>query len=33
MMNKAFQKELKESDKKIMELEKEVQRNFCQNQQ
>jgi hypothetical protein len=28
-MNKALQRELKESDKKILELEKENQRSVC----
>lgn len=31
-MNKNLQKDLRESEKKIMDLEKEVQKNVCANQ-
>jgi hypothetical protein len=32
-MNRALQRELREGEKKIMDLEREVQRNVCASQQ
>ena len=32
-MNRNLQKDLRESEKKILDLEKEVQKNICCNQQ